>query len=480
MSSVLKQAESILLSPFDLSPDGLAGLLQQPGTKLTYGDVFLQEKKSEHWSFEQSQVKGASRSYHRGAGIRKIVNGATGFAYSEQLDQKTLKQTAAMADVVCAPVDDHSPLTSKVARPTASLYEAQEHLLCPEQVSELFHGLDAKVRALDPRVESCQMHLGYEYEVMWVVNTQGDMAADIRPLIRFDITVVVAENGMRESAHMGGGGRYGFDKLIAGTGPGRWASEAVRMALLQLAAEPAPAGLMPVVLGPGWTGVLLHEAIGHGLEGDAISKGKSAFCDRLGQAIASSCCTVVDDGTLLGARGSLQVDDEGTPTQCTTLIEKGVLTRYMTDRYSAHRLNCEPTGNGRRESYAHLPLTRMTNTYLLPGNDDPQAIVASCQDGIYAKHFSGGQVDIASGKFVFTASEAYRIKNGKVAHPIKGVTLMGDGPSALGSISQVGNDLALDDGIGVCGKEGQSVPVGVGQPTVKLDKLTVGGTEVSG
>jgi TldD protein len=342
---------------------------------------------------------------------------------------------------------------------------------------ELLRRADAAARAADPRVTQVMVTLGGSHEVVLVAAADGTLAADVRPLVRMNVTVIVEHNGRREQAHTGGGGRGSYADFFDTDVPERYAREAVRQAVVLLESVPAPAGSMAVVLGPGWPGVLLHEAVGHGLEGDFNRKGTSAYSGRIGEKVASPLCTVVDDGTLPNRRGSLTLDDEGTPTQCTTLIENGILRGYLQDKMNARLMGVRSTGNGRRESFAHLPMPRMTNTYLLPGTSDPGEIIASVEKGIYAVNFGGGQVDITSGNFVFSATEAYLIEKGKVTRPIKGATLIGNGPDALSQVSMVGNDLKLDSGVGVCGKEGQSVPVGVGQPTLKIDAMTVGGTQ---
>ena len=341
----------------------------------------------------------------------------------------------------------------------------------------MLHAADAEARRVDPRVKQVIVSLASEHDVFLIAASDGTLAADVRPLVRMNVTVTVEQNGRREQSSSGGGGRFGLRYFVENGRGLAFAREAVRSALVNLDAVDAPAGTMQVVLGPGWPGVLLHEAIGHGLEGDFNRKGSSAFSGRIGQRVADAQCTVVDDGTLASRRGSLNIDDEGTPTQCTVLIENGILKEYMQDKLNAGLSKAKLTGNVRRESYAHVPLPRMTNTYMLAGKYDPQEIIASVQNGLYAVNFGGGQVDITSGKFVFSASEAYLIENGKVTRPVKGATLIGNGPDVLTRVSMVGNDLKLDEGVGTCGKEGQSIPVGVGQPTLRVDSLTVGGTE---
>jgi TldD protein len=338
--------------------------------------------------------------------------------------------------------------------------------------------VDAYLRAKDSRIIQVNVSLAAEYETVMVMASDGHVGADVRPLVRFNVSCIVEDNGRRESGYAGGGGRYDYEYFLKGGLAFKFADEALRQALVNMTAVEAPAGPMTVVLGPGWPGVLLHEAVGHGLEGDFNRKGISVYSDRMGQRVASDLCTIVDNGTLPGRRGSLNMDDEGVPTQNNILIEKGILKNYMMDKRNARLMGVESTGNGRRESYSSLPLPRMTNTYMLPGESDPQDIIRSVKKGLYAVNFGGGQVDITSGKFVFSASEAYLIEDGKVTSPVKGATIIGNGPDVLTRVSMVGNDLKLDEGVGVCGKDGQSVPVGVGQPTLKVDEITVGGTRV--
>jgi TldD protein len=365
------------------------------------------------------------------------------------------------------------------ASPQVSALYAQDNpldVLSRAEKVELLKRVDVATRALDPRIQQVTVSLAGVWERILVAATDGSLAADVRPLVRFNVSVIVEQNGRRERGGHGGGGRTDYRYFLNEDRAMGYAREALRQALVNLEAIPAPAGSMPVVMGAGWSGVLLHEAVGHGLEGDFNRKGSSAYSGRMGEKVASSLCTIVDDGTLFERRGSLSVDDEGTPTQCTTLIENGVLKGYMQDKLNARLMGVAATGNGRRESYAHLPMPRMTNTYMLAGESDPEEIIASVKKGIYCANLGGGQVDITSGKFVFSTSEAYLIENGKITAPVKGATLIGNGPEAMGRVSMVGNDLALDSGVGTCGKDGQSVPVGVGQPTLKIDVITVGGT----
>ena len=446
--------------------------------QLDYGDLYFQSTRYESWSVEDGTVKEGVFSVDQGVGVRAVAGEKTGFAYADQLDEASLLDAAEAARGIGRMGGDGRV---KVAgrRKGRGLYAAVDPLPTLEDRAkvELLADLDRYVRKLDQRVIQVVGTLAGVYELVLIRSSDGVLAADVRPLVRLNVSVIVEQNGRREQGYAGGGGRGDFG-LIAGNGLAeKLAREAVRQANVNLEAVQAPAGNMPVVLGPGWPGVLLHEAIGHGLEGDFNRKRTSAFSGRMGERVATAACTVVDDGTLPGRRGSLNIDDEGVPTECTTLIEKGVLKGYMQDKLNARLMKGSSTGNGRRESYAYGPMPRMTNTYMLPGDRDPDEIIASVERGIYAPNFGGGQVDITSGKFVFSASEAYLIEKGKKTKPVKGAMLIGNGPEVLTRVSMVGNDLELDPGIGVCGKDGQSVPVGVGQPTLKIDSLTVGGTE---
>ncbi len=465
-----------------LSPAGLAEaqiekiLANAMGSHIDSADLYLQSSQQEHWSLEESLVKEGSFSIDRGFGLRVTSGEKTGFAYADEIDVKSLEQAVHSARSV---VHDTQGGSARIAQrhEVAVQYGALnplQSLSDPDKIA-LLQRMDRLARAKDPRVKQVMISLSASHDVILIAHSDGRLAADVRPLVHLSLRVIVEQKGRREQGSAGGGGRKGYEFfLIPGTLE-RYVDKAVRQALLGLEAIPAPAGTLPVILGPGWPAVLLHEAIGHGLEGDFNRKGSSAFSRRLQHSVASPLCTIVDDGTLFERRGSLTVDDEGTPTEQTVLIEKGVLKNYMLDKHNARLLNMKPTGNGRRESYAHVPLPRMTNTYMLAGDSDPAEIIASIERGIYAVDFSGGQVDITSGKFVFSTSEAYLIEKGKIKAPIKGATLMGHGPEVLTRVSMVGNDLALDEGIGNCGKAGQSVPVGVGQPTLKIDALTVGG-----
>lgn len=411
-------------------------------------------------------------------GVRALSGEKTGFAYSDEIILPAIEDAAGAARSIAHQGGNLSIQAWHKQDIQKGLYPSQDPLKSIPDVDKinLLRALDARARKNDPRVKEVIASLAGLYEVVLIVGSDGTYSADIRPLVRLNVTVIAEDKGRREQGFSGGGGRLDYTYFLNEKIAESYADEAVRLALVNLEAVPAPAGTMPVVLGPGWPGVLLHEAVGHGLEGDAIRKSSSAFAGRVGERVASPLCTVVDDGTLPGRRGSLNIDDEGTPTQCTTLIENGILKGFMQDKLNARLMKMKPTGNGRRESYAAIPIPRMTNTYLLAGNSDPGEIIASVEKGIYAVNFGGGQVDVTSGKFVFNASEAYLIEKGKITRPVKGATLIGNGPEILTRVSMVGNDLQLDLGVGVCGKDGQSVPVGVGQPTLKIEEMTVGGT----
>jgi TldD protein len=426
---------------------------------------------------EDGIIKEGSHNIEQGAGIRAISGEKTGFAYSDELQFPALLEAARAARSISRSGKQGS-IQIKGAPAPHRLYEPINPLPSLSELDkvELLRRVDAQARQQDPRVTQVIVSLVGAQDVVLVAATDGTLSADVRPLIRLNVHVIAEQNGRREQGSSGGGARDSFQFLLDQDRALGFAHEAVRQALINLESVDAPAGSMPVVLGPGWPGVLLHEAVGHGLEGDFNRKGTSAYTGRVGEQVTSALCTVVDDGTLPGRRGSLNIDDEGTPSQNTVLIENGVLKGYMQDKLNARLMGVASTGNGRRESYAHLPMPRMTNTYMLAGEQEPEEIIASVSKGLYAVNFGGGQVDITSGRFVFSASEAYLIENGKVSAPVKGATLIGNGPEAMTRISMVGNDLKLDAGVGVCGKEGQSVPVGVGQPTLKLDELTVGGT----
>jgi TldD protein len=444
--------------------------------RLDYADLYFQYCRAESWSLEEGIVKSGSFNIDQGVGVRAVSGEKTAFAYSDDISLNALESAAQATRAIARQGGTQNvPLIHHGSRreiylpddPIASLKDA-------EKVAML-ERLERYARALDPRVVQVMAGLAGEYEMVMVARSDGLMNADIRPLVRLSVQVIVESNGRREQGSAGGGGRFDYDYFDDAM-LREYAAQAVHQAVTNLDASPAPAGNMTVVLGNGWPGILLHEAIGHGLEGDFNRKGSSAFSGRVGERVAAQGVTVVDDGTLARRRGSLQIDDEGNPTQCTTLIENGILKGYLQDSLNARLMGAPLTGNARRESYAHLPMPRMTNTYMLNGDRDPQEIIASVKNGLYAVNFGGGQVDITSGKFVFSTSEAYMIEDGKITHPVKGATLIGNGPDVLTRISMIGNDMALDPGVGTCGKEGQSVPVGVGQPTVRIDGLTVGGT----
>ncbi len=444
--------------------------------RLDYADLYFQYRRSESWSLEEGIVKSGSFSIDQGVGVRAVSGEKTAFAYSDDISLDALESAAKATRAIAALGENRSvPLLKKGTHRELYLpHDPIASLKDTEKVA-LLERIEGYARALDPRVVQVMAGLSGSYGEVLVARSDGLMNADIRPLVRLSLTVIIESNGKREQGSSGGGGRFGYahfdDTLLR-----QYAAEAVHQAAINLDAAPAPAGNMTVVLGNGWPGILLHEAIGHGLEGDFNRKGSSAFAGRIGERVAAEGVSVVDDGTLANRRGSLQMDDEGNPTQCTTLIENGILKGYLQDTHNARLMGVPITGNGRRESFAHLPMPRMTNTYMLNGDKDPAEIIASVKNGLYAVNFGGGQVDITNGKFVFSTAEAYLIENGKITHPVKGATLIGNGPDALTRISMIGNDMKLDPGVGTCGKEGQSVPVGVGQPTVRIDGLTVGGT----
>jgi TldD protein len=478
VSDPLTHARRAILEPAGLD-DGRVeralGLVL--GSAVDAADLYFQLSHEESWALEDGIVKEGNASIEQGVGVRAMAGEKTGFAYSDEILMPALEEAARAARAIAVHQGEG---TVQAWRPSAAhqLYLPVDPRLslADEQKIDWLERIDRETRRMDPRVIQVMASVHALHEMILVASSDGVMAGDVRPLVRMNVSVIVEQDGRREQGYAGCGGRYALDQLVANERPLALAREAVRQALVNLEAVPAPAGTMTVVLGPGWPGVLLHEAIGHGLEGDFNRKGTSAFAGRIGERVAAPGCTVVDDGTLAGRRGSLNIDDEGTPTQCTTLIEDGVLRGYMQDRLNARLTGGRSTGNGRRESFAHVTMPRMTNTYMRPGPYEPLEILASVQRGIYAVNFGGGQVDITSGKFVFSASEAYLIEDGRLGAPIKGATLIGNGPDVLLRVSMVGNDLKLDEGVGVCGKEGQSVPVGVGQPTLRIDGLTVGGT----
>ena len=449
--------------------------------RIDYADLYFQYTRAEGWNLEEGIVKSGSFSIDQGVGVRAISGEKTAFAYSDEISLPALQDAATATRAIARAGQVRSVRVAGGAggglEPPASLYEPVDPLasLPAQSKVAMLERVERMCRALDPRVTQVMANLGGEYEVVLISRSDGVLAADVRPLVRLSVQVIAEANGRREIGYAGGGGRTDYSHFTEAR-LRDYAQQAVSQALTNLAARPAPAGTMTVVLGPGWPGILLHEAIGHGLEGDFNRKGSSAFSGRLGERVASRGVTVVDDGTLPDRRGSLTVDDEGNPTRRTVLIEDGILRGYMQDSLNARLMKMPVTGNARRESFAHMTMPRMTNTYMLAGARDPQEIIRSVKHGLYAVNFGGGQVDITNGKFVFSAAEAYMIENGKVTYPVKGATLIGNGPDALTRVSMIGNDLQLDPGIGTCGKEGQSVPVGVGQPTLKIDGLTVGGT----
>jgi TldD protein len=479
-NSALHLAKQAILVPTGLQESSINRVMDQllNGT-VDNGDIYFQSSHYESWVLEDGIIKKGSHNIEQGAGVRALSGEKTGFAYSDKIDLTELLSAVSNVQAIA-----RQGQAAKVALPSHGTYPQLYAPINPlnslsdQEKVNFLRKIDAETRKLDPRIEQVIISLVGVQDHILIAN-QGDLlVGDVRPLVRLNVSVIVEDKGHREQGSMGGGARADYHYFLQQDRALGFAQEAVRQALVNLEAVPAPAGSMPVVLGSGWPGILLHEAIGHGLEGDFNRKGTSAFSGRIGERVASPLCTVVDDGTLPDRRGSLSIDDEGTATQCTTLIENGILKGYMQDKLNARLMGVEPTGNGRRESYAHTPMPRMTNTYMLPGESDPEEIIRSVKKGLYAKNFGGGQVDITSGKFVFSASEAYLIENGKITQPVKGATLIGNGPDVLTRVSMVGNDLALDSGVGTCGKEGQSVPVGVGQPTLKIDSLTVGGTNV--
>jgi TldD protein len=475
----LRYAREGILAPAGLDERGIEQALGVVlGSAVDAADLYFQLSHEESWALEDGIVKEGNASIEQGVGVRAMAGEKTGFAYSDEIMMPALEEAARAARAIAVSRGSGAVQAWQPSTPGHRLYLPVDPLvtLKDEQKIDWLKRVDRETRSLDPRVVQVMVSVHAVHELILVARSDGVLAGDVRPLVRMNVTVLVEQNGRREQGYAGCGGRYTLDELVAEDRPLALGREAVRQGLVNLEAVPAPAGSMTVVLGPGWPGVLLHEAIGHGLEGDFNRKGTSAFSGRIGERVAAPGCTVVDDGTLARRRGSLNIDDEGTPTQCTTLIEDGVLRGYMQDRMNARLSGGQSTGNGRRQSFAHVTMPRMTNTYMRPGPYDPREILASVPRGIYAVNFGGGQVDITSGKFVFSASEAYLIEHGRIGAPIKGATLIGNGPDVLTRVAMVGNDLKLDEGIGVCGKEGQSVPVGVGQPTLRIDGLTVGGT----
>lgn len=475
--SALSTAKTLLLDPWGLTESDISRALGEILThQVDYADLYFQYSRSEGWSLEEGIVKTGSFSISQGVGARAVSGEKTAFAYSDSLSSDALLSSARAVRTIARQGEGRQHVAAGGAQPRV-LYPAVDPLgtlSAPDKVA-LLGKVEAMARAADPRIIQVMAGLGAEYDVIMVAGSDGRLVADVRPLVRLSLTVIAEQDGRREMGHAGGGGRAGLeyfsDEILRS-----YVQRATHEAMTNLQARPAPAGQMPVVLGSGWPGILLHEAVGHGLEGDFNRKGSSIFSGRIGERVAAKGVTVVDDGTLPDRRGSLNVDDEGNTTQRNVLIEDGILKGYMQDTLNARLMGTGVTGNGRRESFAHLPMPRMTNTYMLAGKEDPQEIIASVKNGLYAVNFGGGQVDITSGKFVFSASEAYMIENGKITYPVKGATLIGNGPDALKRVKMIGNDMQLDSGVGTCGKEGQSVPVGVGMPTIRLDGLTVGGT----
>ncbi len=475
----LATAKALLLDPYELDESRLQNVLATIFEhRADYADLYFQYTRSESFSLEEGIVKSGSFDIEQGVGVRAVAGDRTAFAYSDDISAASLSEAALTARAIARQGSGKARVMPKIApRRQVALYGSDDPVTSLDAAAKirLLEHIEQLARARDPRVKQVMANLGAEYDVVLVARSDGVLAADVRPLVQLSVTVIVEEHGRREQGFSGGGGRHGlsfFDEECLA----EHAHKAVDQALANLVARPAPAGVMPVVLGPGWPGVLLHEAVGHGLEGDFNRKGSSAFAGRIGERVASRGVTVVDDGTLPERRGSLNIDDEGNPTQRTVLIEDGILRGYIQDSLNARLMKVAPTGNGRRESFAHLPMPRMTNTYMLAGAHDPEEIIRSVKSGLYASNFRGGQVDITNGKFVFGMAEAYLIENGRITAPVKGATLIGNGPDALTRVTMVGNDMALDLGIGTCGKDGQSVPVGVGQPTLRIEGLTVGGT----
>ena len=483
MAQELAKPEKFFFDRFAMSERAFERVL---GTalerKADYADLFFEYRNAEGLSLEESMVNHTSKSLSQGVGVRVCAEDRTGYAYSDEVTIDRMRLAAETARAI-ADQRGNPPAAVQVGTPVAlhSLYELPSTPLDVPlgERARLLREVDRAAREYDPRVKNVMASLTAEQKIVMVVTSEGRIAADVQPLCRLNVTVIAEDGKGRQVGSYGGGGRVEYGFFLEGERWKNYAHEAARQAVLMLDAYDAPAGEMVVVLGPGWPGILLHEAIGHGLEGDFNRKGVSTFADRIGHKVASELCTVIDDGTMPNRRGSLNVDDEGTPTSRTVLIEKGILCGYLQDRLNARLMKMEPTGNGRRESFAHSPMPRMTNTFMLPGESTPEEVLSSVKQGLYAVSFGGGQVDITNGKFVFSASEAYLIEDGKVTRPVKGATLIGNGPDVLTRVTMVGNDLQLDSGIGTCGKDGQSVPVGVGLPTIRIDGITVGGTRAS-
>ncbi len=482
MENNIEVARQTMLEPAGFGDRELSLLLgKMAGKSIDHADVYFQYSRRESWSLEEGIVKSGSYLIDKGVGLRAVSGEKTGFAYSDDFSLDVLTQAAASARGIASGIGSGTGrVIGKRQTQLSTLYAADNPLVSLDEAAkiQLIERVEQEARRQDPRVKEVMVNLSGVHDIIMLVRQDGSLYADVRPLIRLNVTVVAEQNGRREMGSFGGGSRESYDFLLQEDRALTYAREAVRQALVNLESIDGPAGTMTVVLGPGWPGILLHEAIGHGLEGDFNRKGSSAFSGRMNESVASELCTIVDDGTIANRRGSLNIDDEGTPSQNTMLIENGVLKGYMQDLTNARLMGQAPTGNGRRESYAHLPMPRMTNTYMLPGTSAHDEIIESVVKGLYAVQFGGGQVDITSGSFVFSATEAYLIENGRITNPVKGATLIGNGPDVLTRVSMVGNDLELDSGVGTCGKDGQVVPVGVGQPTLRLDGMTVGGVVV--
>jgi TldD protein len=475
--NLLETANNTLLAPSGLDTSAIQSILSNIlSHNVDYADLYFQYSRAESWSLEEGQVKSGNFSIDQGVGVRAVSGEKTAFAYSDEINLPALQQ-AAKATKAIASLGGEQTANKIITRASIPLYIPNDPIasLSADMKVKLLERIEKFAKQADTRITQVMASIAGEYEVVMVARSDGVIAADVRPLVRVSIQVIAEENGRREQGSSGGGGRFDYsyfnDDILQD-----YAKKAVHQAIVNLGARPAPAGSMTVVLGAGWPGILLHEAIGHGLEGDFNRKGSSAFSNMLGQQVAAKGITIVDDGTISDRRGSLSMDDEGNQTNRTILIEDGILRGYLQDTLNARLMGMPITGNARRESYAHIPMPRMTNTYMMNGDKDPAEIIKSVKKGLYAANFGGGQVDITSGKFVFSAAEAYMIEDGKITYPVKGATLIGNGPDVLTRVSMIGNDMSLDSGVGTCGKEGQSVPVGVGQPTLKIDGLTVGGT----
>lgn len=476
-NDLFNMADRCLLTPYEIDTARLQQVFGQILTHhVDYADLYFQYSRAEGWVLEEGIVKSGNFNIDQGVGVRAVSGEKTAFAYSDDISMPALTSAAQATRAIARQGVSHSVQAVKRCR-GRELYMPQDPIASLKDADKvmLLEKIEGYARSIDKRVIQVMASLTGEYEVILVARSDGLLAADVRPLVRVSLQVIVEENGHREQGVAGGGGRFNYtyftDDVLRD-----YAAKAVHQALVNLGAKSAPAGVMTVVLGSGWPGILLHEAIGHGLEADFNRKGSSAFSGRIGERVAADGVTVVDDGTIARRRGSLNIDDEGNPTQCTVLIENGILKGYLQDSLNARLMNASVTGNGRRESFAHIPMPRMTNTYMLNGDRSPEDIISSVKHGLYAVNFGGGQVDITSGKFVFSAAEAYMIENGKISYPVKGATLIGNGPDVLKRVAMIGNDMSLDPGVGICGKEGQNIPVGVGQPTLRIDGLTVGGT----